>query len=172
MILPPRHSQPRLELNVREEDAQKENESESDEEQNGEEFQFYDPVRWETAMGEDLLDQVDDDAEASVPGSSRDIERRGSKKTEAPPGTPDAGLATPHAFDDLKEVIEDLLDPEPEAVGTAETFEGDVQRSPTPAPGFVRALKDSRTGSKPYFQKGDVLRIISKGQGDNLGGEL
>lgn len=33
---------------------------------------------------------------------------------------------------------------------------------------FVRVLKDSDTGSKPYFRKGDILRII----GDRWRGDL
>lgn len=41
-----------------------------------------------------------------------------------------------------------------------------VIESPKPAltlePEFVRARKDSKVGRKPYYKKGDVLRVINK----------
>lgn len=37
---------------------------------------------------------------------------------------------------------------------------------------FVRALRDSRVGSKPYYKKGDILRVINKTSRRNLNGEL
>lgn len=42
---------------------------------------------------------------------------------------------------------------------------------PTSEPGFVRALKASKMGSKPNHKKGDVLRVISKKSQRDLNGE-
>ena len=36
---------------------------------------------------------------------------------------------------------------------------------------FVRALRNCRQGSKPYFQKGDILRVINKARRSGLSGE-
>ena len=36
---------------------------------------------------------------------------------------------------------------------------------------FVRALRGCRQGSKPYFQKGDILRVINKARRSGLSGE-
>lgn len=43
---------------------------------------------------------------------------------------------------------------------------------PTSKLEFVCALKDSRVGSKPYYKKGDILRVINKTSRRNLNGEL
>ena len=43
---------------------------------------------------------------------------------------------------------------------------------PTSESDFVRALRDSRVGSKPYYKKGDILRVINKTSRRNLNGEL
>ena len=37
---------------------------------------------------------------------------------------------------------------------------------------FVRALRNCRQGSKPYFREGDILRVINKAQRSGLSGEL
>ena len=39
-------------------------------------------------------------------------------------------------------------------------------------PEFVRALKDSKTNTKPYFRKGHILRVINKARRGKLDGEL
>ena len=36
---------------------------------------------------------------------------------------------------------------------------------------FVRALRNCRQGSKPHFQKGDILRVINKARRSGLSGE-
>ena len=49
-----------------------------------------------------------------------------------------------------------------------------VPDSSAPASGvyFVRALKDCRLGSRPYFRKGDILRVINSTRRSGLSGEL
>ena len=39
-------------------------------------------------------------------------------------------------------------------------------------PEFVRALKDSKMNTKPYFRKGHILRVIKKARRGKLAGEL
>ena len=36
---------------------------------------------------------------------------------------------------------------------------------------FVRALKNCRLGSRPYYRKGDILRVINKARRSALSGE-
>lgn len=48
-------------------------------------------------------------------------------------------------------------------------FEKVVSESPNPD--FVRALKDSKAGSKPYYKEGDILRVINKDSKIGLYGE-
>lgn len=37
---------------------------------------------------------------------------------------------------------------------------------------FVRAVRNCRLGNKPYFRKGDILRVINKARRSGLSGEL
>ena len=55
------------------------------------------------------------------------------------------------------------------ALDVVNEVEEEVPESPIPAlivppsgPDFVRALTDSRVGRKPYYKKGDILRVINK----------
>ena len=90
---------------------------------NEEDFQDYDPVRWEMAASEIRGNFTVYDEEAQNPGL-------------VPPNSPIPQSSAP----------------------------------PSEAE-FVRALRSCRQGSKPYFQKGDILRIINKARRSGLNGE-
>ena len=50
-------------------------------------------------------------------------------------------------------------------------YERIVQEKFPLEPEFVRALKDSKMGTKPYFRKGHILRVINTGRHGKLDGE-
>ncbi len=56
--------------------------------------------------------------------------------------------ATSKSFDNTEERISESPKP--------------ASNVPAPEPEYVRALKDSEVGSKPYHKKGDILRVINK----------
>ena len=109
-------------------------------------FEPYDPVKWATATEENIIE------EAPGPHSFEHIDEVISKRLNAPPGTPSS------------ESLRVLQDPE--------DYEEEHSRPPSPEQDFVRALKDSRAGTKPYYRKGDILRVINKAQRRELDGEL
>ena len=76
-----------------------------------------------------------------------------SRSVEAPPGTP-----TSEGSHALKELEKD--------------YEQEPQSRSAPAQEYVRALKDSKTGSKPYFRQGDILRVINRASRGDLDGKL
>ena len=119
---------------------------ESDDESDEEEYEDYDPVRWELANLEETIDDAADETATSPPNPFDYMERDVTQSSPAPRDTPD-----------------------PKAVRSPEDIERGFQRPPTPTQDFVRALKDSKTGSKPYFRKGDVLRIINKRERKSTG---
>lgn len=70
----------------------------------------------------------------------------------------DEEAPVPEPFDYIEEWVSDRPKPAPSVL--------------TSGPRFVRALKDSKGGSKPYFRSGDILRVISKVRRKGLNGEL
>ena len=75
------------------------------------------------------------------------------RNVEAPPGTPTSEGS--HALQELEK-----------------DYEQEPQTRPVRAQDYVRALKDSKTGSKPYFRQGDILRVINRASRGDLDGEL
>ena len=125
--MPLKGSKQRLGLTSKEDETHSQAPSHSGEE----EFEAYDPVKWETATEE---------------------HRIVLQSLEAPPGTP---TSESHALKDLEE-----------------DYEQEPQGHLVPAPDFVRALRDSKVGSKPYFRTGDILRVINRASRGDLDGEL
>ncbi len=65
--------------------------------------------------------------------------------------------ATPNSFDNTEEKLSESPKHAPIV--------------PAPEPEYVRALKDSEVGSKPYHKKGDILRVINKYRQRGLDGK-
>lgn len=121
-----RYSKPRSELKSREAKIPGQTQFQA----NDEEFEVYDPDRWEAPAEENNVDEISDNEEAPVP----------------------------EPFDCIEEGVSDRPKPAPSVL--------------TSGPRFVRALKDSKGGSKPYFRSGDILRVISKVRRKGRNGEL
>ena len=106
-------------------------------------------MNWETATGEETVDEVRD--AQNVPKR-----RRLSRIDEAVPGT--SGIPTSPIFRDRKDF--------------EKKYEQKFQLNFCLEPDFVRALTDSKMGTKPYFRKGHILRVINKAPRKKLDGEL
>ena len=130
-----------------EEEAQDETQSQGDEDL----FEPYDPVKWATATEEKIIEEAPDEDKAPGPHPFEHIDEAISKMNP-PPGTPNS------------ENLEDSEDEEEEE-------EEELSRPPSPEQDFVRALKASQAGTKPYYRKGDILRVINKAQRRDLDGE-
>ena len=111
-------------------------------------FEAYDPVKWATATEEENVDKARDEKDVPEP--------RLPHADKAVPET--SSIPTSRSLQDPKDLLKEselklqLLSLRPE---------------------FVRALKDSKLNSKPYFREGDILRVInSKTRRGKLGGEL
>ena len=111
-------------------------------------FETYDPVKWETATEEKMVDKAWD--EKDVPEPRLPHADKAVPETSAPPNSP---------------ILQDPEDLEKET-------ELKLQLNSPPKPEFVRALKDSKVHRKPYFRKGDILRVINKARRGKLAGEL
>lgn len=121
--------------------AQDESHNEEEDEDDDKKFQSYDPVLWETAAEEKTVEKAPDKEEAPI-----------SYALETSPGTL------------TSETLRALQN-------TEEYHEEEVERSASPERKFVRALKDSQAGSKPYFQKGDILRVINRAHHGKFAGK-
>lgn len=130
------------------------NEEEDEDEDKGENknFQAYDPVLWETAAEENIVGKPPREEEAPI---SHALEKALNTFSEIPQGSP--GPLTSETVHRLKVIEED--------------HEEGVEGSASPEPDFVRALKDSKAGSKPYFRKGDILRVIQRAHRGSLAGK-
>lgn len=81
--------------------------------------------------------------------------------------------------DDREHILDEGSDdddaPVPEPFDCVEEgFEESWKHPPNPTVSevdFVRALHDSKDGGKPYYRKGDMLRVINKARRVGVGGE-
>ena len=106
-------------------------------------------MKWKTATGEETVDEVRDEKNAPKRRCLSPID-------EAVPGT--SGILT-------SPIIRDRKDFE-------KKYEQKFQLNFCLEPDFVRALTDSKMGTKPYFRKGHILRVINKARRKKLDGEL
>lgn len=111
-------------------------------------FEHYDPVIWATATEEETVDEIQLEKSAS--------EINLSHTDEAVPELP--GIPTISITRDPEDV-EKNDDPE-------------SRSKPAPVPEFVRALKDSKMNTRPYFKKGHILRVIKGPRPARASGEL
>lgn len=123
---------------------------EGEEEDEDKKFQSYDPILWETAVEQDMVEKAPGE-EAPI---SHAFEKtlKLSRSSQAPP-CPGTWITHP-----VLQETED--DHEEEAKGRVS------QESE-----FVRALKNSMGASKPYFRKGDILRVINTAHRGSLAGK-
>lgn len=141
---------PALNSKIEEEESQEEEDSQEEEESHEEDgkFETYDPVLWATATEEETVDKVRDEKNIPEPHLSHTDEA-----VPDPSGVP------------TSPIIRDSKDLETK-------FEQTLLLSPRVEPEFVRALRTSKMNTKPYFQKGHILRVINKARRGKLDGEL
>lgn len=149
-------SKPRSTLNstvnevfAEDESQNKEEDEDEDEDKN---FQAYDPVMWETAVEGNIVEKAPSEEEASISHALEKALKAFSEIPQASPGPP------------ISETLRALK-------GIEEVHEEVVEGSASPETDFVRALKDSKAGSKPYFRKGDILRVINRAHRGSVAGE-
>ena len=122
-------------------------ESQCGEEDEEGDFEPYDPVIWERATEANTVDE-DRDAEQSL--------AQHSQHTDDVPSAP-ASSPTSDTFLSVKKIKNE--------------HEQKLQLESTQKADFVRALKDSRMNTKPFFRKGDILRVVDKKHRGTLDGE-